>query len=210
MLLQRSLDYMSFFLLLVSQCTSSKVKLCLFLQHSRTHYTCIHTWMHTSLFYLSFSLLTKWVAIYLHDSWASDLSSSLHYTGHTELLQSKIFLKPHLIYYQFFYSRATSLADRVKVVWKIMKYCASLRKSIEIKKNNDFNPIVLTVHHNMTTARLCWSWETAWKLTDYGLFVLSRQRISLLSAKFTSKWNGVESYTTAYLLDTIYYVRGSM
>ena len=30
-----------------------------------------------------------------------------------------------------------------------------------------------------------------------GLFVLSRQRISLLSAKFTSKWNGVESVSVS-------------
>ena len=153
MLLQRSLDYMSFFLLLVSQCTSSKVKLCLFLQHSRTHYTCIHTWMHTSLFYLSFSLLTKWVAIYLHDSWASDLSSSLHYTGHTALCKAKYLLSRIWFIINFPISEVFPSSIELEVVWKIMKYFTTLRQSIEIKKE-----IILT--------SLWWQFTTTWPPQD--------------------------------------------
>ena len=188
---------MSFFLLLVSQCTSSKVKLCLFLQHSRTHYTCIHTWMHTSLFYLSFSLLTKWVAIYLHDSWASDLSSSLHYTGHTALCKAKYLLSRIWFIINFPISEVFPSSIELEVVWKIMKYFTTLRQSIEIKKE------IISHDHRKTLLVL----RDCLKLTDYGLFVLSRQRISLLSAKFTSKWNGVESYSLSIRYYSIYTTR---
>ena len=154
----------------------------------------MHTYMHTYKSLLSFFFFTDKMSSHL-SSWLMSvwlvIESSLYWPHRA--MQSKIFLKPHLNYYQFFNSRATNLADRVGSSLEDYEILCEY-KYRNLKSDNDFNPIVMTFHHNMTTARLCWSWETAWKLTDYGLFVLSRQRISLLSAKFTSKWNGVESY----------------